>query len=362
MSLTKIRGSIFDSADNHLPVNVKDFGASSSKTTAENKAALQAAISAVDSTGGGVVTVPGDIDYGYQTRDISTYPDLSGLTNDVTVYDYGIGDADGAGNKAGAQERVFFGTVQTVSPGQHDGNGLHVYGNWAPYFNVVNTSNVAPVGDPSRDAFDNRRASMFWQNDGITTWRLGQGSIAGASYTDEELSNFVIEHYQVAGEDTLANYAPLVIERKTGNWAFGGGYNAPESSYVFTPASSGYYTMQVESLSTTTTVVLRNSDGSADDLHIRNVNGVFDIFIPTVGTAVTVDRSRNMVVNGAVTTLATTVANLPSAATVGAGARHFVTDSLYALDSANLGAALGGTGGGANAIPVYSDGSIWRIG
>lgn len=53
------------------------------------------------------------------------------------------------------------------------------------------------------------------------------------------------------------------------------------------------------------------------------------------------------------------VASLPSAATVGAGAQAFVTD-------ANTTFALGvGTfvvGGGANKVPVYSDGTDWLIG
>jgi hypothetical protein len=51
-----------------------------------------------------------------------------------------------------------------------------------------------------------------------------------------------------------------------------------------------------------------------------------------------------------------TVANLPSASTVGAGARSFVTDA-NATTFASIVA-----GGGANGVPVYSDGTNWRIG
>lgn len=57
-----------------------------------------------------------------------------------------------------------------------------------------------------------------------------------------------------------------------------------------------------------------------------------------------------------IATNATTVANLPAAATAGAGARAFVTDAT----STTFNAAL--SGGGANSVPVFSDGSAWKVG
>lgn len=51
-----------------------------------------------------------------------------------------------------------------------------------------------------------------------------------------------------------------------------------------------------------------------------------------------------------------TVANLPSAVTSGAGARAMVSDAT----SSTFHAAP--VGGGAQIVPVYSDGTIWRIG
>jgi len=55
-------------------------------------------------------------------------------------------------------------------------------------------------------------------------------------------------------------------------------------------------------------------------------------------------------------TTASTVANLPSAITSGAGARAIVTDA-NATTFASVVAA-----GGANVVPVFSDGTNWRIG
>lgn len=51
-----------------------------------------------------------------------------------------------------------------------------------------------------------------------------------------------------------------------------------------------------------------------------------------------------------------TVATLPSAATSGAGARTFATDALAPTFGATV------AGGGAVFIPVYSDGTNWKVG
>jgi len=51
-----------------------------------------------------------------------------------------------------------------------------------------------------------------------------------------------------------------------------------------------------------------------------------------------------------------TVATLPSAATSGVGARSFVTNALAPAFGATV------VGGGAVAVPVYSDGTNWKVG
>jgi hypothetical protein len=51
-----------------------------------------------------------------------------------------------------------------------------------------------------------------------------------------------------------------------------------------------------------------------------------------------------------------TVATLPSASAYGKGTRAFVTDSLAPAFGATV------TGGGSVAIPVYSDGTNWKVG
>jgi len=58
-------------------------------------------------------------------------------------------------------------------------------------------------------------------------------------------------------------------------------------------------------------------------------------------------------------TEATTVGSLGSAATAGAGARSLVTNATLAL-AAGLGTTV--AAGGANIVPVFSDGTNWIIG
>lgn len=55
-------------------------------------------------------------------------------------------------------------------------------------------------------------------------------------------------------------------------------------------------------------------------------------------------------------TQSTTVASLTAASTAGAGARSFVTDATSTTFASTV------AGGGANAVPVYSDGTNWKIG
>lgn len=62
------------------------------------------------------------------------------------------------------------------------------------------------------------------------------------------------------------------------------------------------------------------------------------------------------IIRGVLQSAALTVSALPSAATAGAGARAFVTDATAATFADVV------AGGGAIGVPVYSDGTDWRVG
>lgn len=69
-----------------------------------------------------------------------------------------------------------------------------------------------------------------------------------------------------------------------------------------------------------------------------------------------IEANFDVVVATTVRTQPSTVAQLPNPTTAGAGTRAFVTDS----NTATFAAAI--AGGGANQVPVYSDGAAWRVG
>ena len=83
--------------------------------------------------------------------------------------------------------------------------------------------------------------------------------------------------------------------------------------------------------------------------------------ITSVGTLTSLSVSGNASIGNVTTTgviksTATVVGSLPPAATVGAGARSFVTDSNTTEFLAIVGA------GGTNAVPVVSNGTNWVVG
>lgn len=88
------------------------------------------------------------------------------------------------------------------------------------------------------------------------------------------------------------------------------------------------------------------------------VTAATTVTLPTTGTLATLAGVETL--TGKTLTVpktgVTTVAGLPSAVTAGVSARAFVTDA----NSTTFAAAA--VGGGANAVPVFSDGAAWRLG
>jgi len=272
-------------------VNVKDFGASSSNTKAQNKTALQNAISYLASNNGGTIFVPMDLNYGYDTYDKSTWPLFSG-TKSIIVFDYSIGDTYGTYpiTYDGTQLREFFYTPQTTTPGMHDGNVHWIRADWHPCFMISTDADYSSVRSPS----DNRRASLFTAVAGRATWRVGQGSNSGSTLTNEEMSNFIIEKFATP-DDTIGNYNVLIVERATGNCGFGVSTNAPGANYLFKAISAGYYQGVFESLGNTSYVMLRTSAGTSQDAGIRNVAGNVSFFVEGQGDALIVTNSNRRV-------------------------------------------------------------------
>jgi hypothetical protein len=69
-----------------------------------------------------------------------------------------------------------------------------------------------------------------------------------------------------------------------------------------------------------------------------------------------IEENFDGVVCNSVQTTPTTFVQLPTATQAGAGTRAFITDG----STATFGATV--TGGGSNKVPVYSDGTNWKVG
>lgn len=133
----------------------------------------------------------------------------------------------------------------------------------------------------------------------------------------------------------------------------------------------------VERSATNVTAIKLTTNGVPDQVYLRSGgrvdlnNGTVQAILsysvtPTFQVGTISNHNMDLVANNATRmvirgdgpfkTQTFTVATLPAAATVGTGARSFVTDA-NATTFASIVA-----GGGSNQIPVYSDGTNWRIG
>lgn len=286
---------------NRQIVNAKDFGALPGNTNAQNKTALQLAITALNASAGGVIVVDYDICYGVKTRTPSTWPDFTGTTKPILIQDSSRGFTQDPSvyptSYDGAQYRVWANTPQTTTPGQHDGNGMFMRGSWNPYFFTSNDANLAAVGNPARTTYDNYRNGFTVGVNGSAAWSFMNGSLAGAGYTTEELSNLQIgAKFSITG-DTLGDYVAIIVERKTGSMAYGLGTNAPQARHHFGPVtgSPANYDMMIQSAGVNSQLVLRNSSGSGQDIILRNNAGTFGVNCPSVGDAIQVNYSNRRV-------------------------------------------------------------------
>lgn len=271
--------------------SAKDKGAAPAASNAANKTAVQKLITDVSTAGTGQALINPDIDYGYVNTNPATYPSFASATGDFVLYDYAIGDADGAGNKAGSQVRVWMHTQQTTPAGMHDGNTWWQRAAWHPAHIISNDMDLSGT----RLATDNRRASFYTAINGETAWRIGQGSLASATATDEELANFTIEMFARTSGDTKSTYIPLVIERKTGNWSIGSGTNSPTVSYDFASLTTGFDQVRFTNpFSTRSRLIMRNSAGAGDDVYLDSNAGDL-VLSTTFGSALTASKTTGRV-------------------------------------------------------------------
>lgn len=259
-------------------LSINAAGAYAGNSDANNKTALQSAILAAAAIGCRTILIPSTVSYGCKVTDASTWPDLSTVAVDMFIEDWSEGDSYSSPAKDGMQFRRWYRTVQTSPAGQHDGNTEWVRGAWSPWIIVSNDANLAAAGHGSRTADDNRRTTVGFACDGELFWSVGMGTLSGAAYTDDQLSNFSIKAFANYAGGVVAGTSAMMIERSTGNF----GFNVdPQASYHFKSATTGSIQMMVQSgtAETTSTFLLRNSNGSGDDVRLRNVSGAMDVVV-----------------------------------------------------------------------------------
>ena len=125
-------------------------------------------------------------------------------------------------------------------------------------------------------------------------------------------------------------------------------YTVTGNTVTFTTAPAPGDVMQVRFLANnlvTVTTPYNNSNVAA--------------FLPTYSgavTASTVSTTGNIIAGGITQNYVYTVLALPSAGSAGAGARAFVSNANTTAFYAVVGT------GGSNTVPVFSDGTAWRVG
>lgn len=279
-------------------------GGKPTNTDAANKAVLQSAIAAVESAPGegGFLVLDADLSYGRKQTDRSTWPNFAGITKPVTLFDFTEGKTYAGYPTAydGSQLQIWMHTPQTTSLGQHDGNTIYLRAEWAPVWCVSNDMNLTGPRDP----LDNRRAGFATMVNGKAYWQWIQGTIVSATATDEELSNFGLQKFAQTG-DTIGDYSPYNVERKTSYVSYGGGRNSPRAHHDFEASTGAPANYLVLFDAPGGTRVAWRANGFTDrDVLLKNTAGLFAINTP-VGDALEVDYSnRRVAVNAGFKTTA----------------------------------------------------------
>jgi len=276
-------------AINPAEYHIVDYGGAAANTKAQNKTALQSAIAACNTGGGGTVVVPPYIDYGLKIADRSTYPDFSAVTAiGMKIWDESFStESYPSPAKQGWHTRIWMNTPQTSPSGQHDGNGFRVLGDWHPYLWVDTNPEVIALG--SRPSTYNYRTSLYFSLRGKAIYQMQMGNKSG-DFSDNELLGM---NWLAYNTDGTVRYSLMSFSYDQGLMAYGVATTLPSSNHHFRMQNPSYSTGMFESTTTSCRVFLRNSNGSAQDIEIQNDSRSFKITYTGVGDAFTIDTARN---------------------------------------------------------------------
>lgn len=327
---------------------ITQFGASIASSVATNKAALQKAITAADTAGGGVVVVPGGINYGYKRTDFTTFPDFTGCVTPITVIDQGVGNSYTGASRDGAQVRYI---SYTPNPAFSDGGGLLQRSNWHPYI-MLSSDNYG-----TRDTSDPYRASLFFEANGASNgWRLGQRDTAPGfpGTTIEQQTGFGLSvegnYIWNAATSTWNSTGATFIQghsRYKGYWAWGGspeGLGRAYGFYIRKDVDNAIFAVKGETPSQAPTLLMEAA-GTANSIQIAMTQtGLTRAVISVAGSvALSVDNENHIHIGSAVP--ATTYHSINSAVAEGAkilqvnSSLTTATAEIYAVSAFNANAA-----------------------
>jgi hypothetical protein len=249
----------------------------------------------------------------------------------------------------------------SITGGGGTGSGLVITGIASQTSANINTT--APSG-----------TTNYWRlgQPGIVNWDIqnvattGVFSITNGSATPISSSQAGV---LTVGTGTSAGNNALVV---TGNSASAVLINGGNSTSGIGLSVTGSYTgagnislvILTDSTNTNGANLKLSGNGSNPSKTLRaragNLELMNDAYSATL-LSVTDSGIIQVTAGGAMRVSATAFANIPSAATAGAGAQVWITDSGTAYTGANINTIIS-TGGGANLAPLYSDGTNWKIG
>jgi hypothetical protein len=174
-----------------------------------------------------------------------------------------------------------------------------------------------------------------------------------AGFTD----GFTTQSWTISSSNGLATFAGSVIKPVSdGNsvqlWKNAAGTVLLGFNTDATPASSSLYLENGITLN-------GFSDGGITQTWSASAS-TGNVTAKSLQVGATAPIAGGITTNGQIRTVGNTFSSLPTPSTIGNGARGFITDATLAA-AGNFGTPIT-SGGGSNQVPVYSDGTNWRIG
>jgi hypothetical protein len=217
-------------------------------------------------------------------------------------------------------------------------------------------------------AIANSGNNCAFGTDSLRNFSFGNGATAiGAAALKAQAAASGFANFTAIGTGAAQNYNSTNNSKSVcvGVNAGAGGASASYTNSTFIGDSTGGAATSASNvtvigkgvgnttLQTGSGIILIGSGAQTVDTNTSNTINIENV---VTATGTNTPATSLAGVAGLWTTLQTTVAGLPAAAAGNSGYRAFVTDST----ATTFAAIVAGTG--ANKVPVYSDGTNWRIG